>query len=81
MAQEPSPEYEFVVYFYKKASYIEVYKANGDPVPRIELTTKEKGPLNNVSKLDTLHVVHTEKSNPGNTPCCVVWDGGKYCWC
>lgn len=79
MAINPERGYEFAVYFYKKASTIKVYDEHGEEVHGEELTSRS--PLNNVSKLDTLQVVHKVKPNPGSDPCCVVWDNEKYCWC
>lgn len=83
MADNPTPGYDFVVYFYHKASKIEVYDKNHDTVDGDSLTGKHfpEGVINHVSKLNTLTVVHKATSNPGSNPCCVEWGGEKFCWC
>lgn len=75
MALEPTG-YEFKVYFFNNAKKIKVYDKTGAEVDGVPLDAKDNT-LDKVYKLDTLQVAHIS----GHSPCCVVWNGEKYCWC
>jgi len=69
--------YDFAVYFTVegKKLIIEVEPPTGQTLKTVAPISKD--PLMNVNQLDFLIVAH----KPNNSPCCVVWDGKKYCWC
>jgi hypothetical protein len=75
---------------YHFAVYFEVMPNNKLEIsvetPAGKILTKEKNedvlpiakyPIKNVNQLDVLQVSH----DYSQSPCCVIWDGHKYCWC
>jgi hypothetical protein len=76
MAIDPD-SYSFAVYFVEKGNKLEIIVETPKGTILGEGIPMSKNALNNVNQLDTLQVSH----DYDKSPCCVIWNGEKYCWC
>ena len=76
MAIDPE-RYDFAVYFKVQGNKLQIFVET--PTGEILEAGQPMGKyaLNNVNQLDTLQVSHDYTKSP----CCIIWNGEKYCWC